>query len=40
VLAVEAVEFLRRHGFSARRMKDGFPEWREDGLPVEAVIAE
>jgi rhodanese-related sulfurtransferase/DNA-binding transcriptional ArsR family regulator len=40
VLAVQAVELLRRHGFSARRMKDGFPEWREDGLPVEAVIAE
>jgi rhodanese-related sulfurtransferase len=40
VLAVEAVELLRRHGFSARRMKDGFPEWREDGLPVEAVTAE
>jgi rhodanese-related sulfurtransferase len=40
LLAVQAVELLRRHGFGARRMKDGFPEWREDGLPVEAVIAE
>jgi rhodanese-related sulfurtransferase/DNA-binding transcriptional ArsR family regulator len=40
LLAVEAVELLRRHGFGARRMKDGFPEWREDGLPVEAVTAE
>jgi rhodanese-related sulfurtransferase/DNA-binding transcriptional ArsR family regulator len=40
VLAVEAVERLRRHGFTAQRMKDGFPEWREDGLPVEAGIAE
>ena len=40
VLAVEAVELLRRHGFTAQRMKDGFPEWREDGLPVEAVIVE
>jgi rhodanese-related sulfurtransferase len=40
VLAVQAVELLRRHGFSARRLKDGFPEWREDGLPVEAAIAE
>jgi rhodanese-related sulfurtransferase len=37
VLAVQAVELLRRHGFAARRMVDGFPEWREDGLPVEAV---
>ena len=35
VLAVQAVEFLRRHGFAARRLRDGFPEWREDGLPVE-----
>jgi rhodanese-related sulfurtransferase len=37
VLAVQAVELLRRHGFSARRLQDGFPEWREEGLPVEAV---
>jgi rhodanese-related sulfurtransferase len=39
VLAVQAVELLRHHGFSARRMVDGFPEWREDGLPVEATAA-
>ena len=37
VLAVQAVELLRRHGFDARRLKDGFPEWREAGLPVEAA---
>ena len=36
VLAVEAVELLRNRGFTARRLEDGFPEWREDGLPVEA----
>jgi rhodanese-related sulfurtransferase len=36
VLAVHAVELLRDHGFAARRMADGFPEWREDGLPVES----
>lgn len=36
VLAVQAVELLRRRGFSARRLQDGFPEWREDGFPVEA----
>jgi len=35
VLAVQAVEMLRRHGYAARRLEDGFPEWREDGLPVE-----
>ena len=37
VLAVQAVELLRSHGFAARRLKDGFPEWREAGLPVEAA---
>ena len=37
VLAVQAVELLRHHGFAARRMADGFPEWREDGLPIEAT---
>jgi len=26
---------LRAKGFQARRMEDGFPEWREAGLPVE-----
>ena len=36
---VQAVELLRSHGFTARRLKDGFPEWREDGFPVEAVGA-
>ncbi len=38
VLAVQAVELLRQHGFSARRLQDGFPEWREDGFPVEAAV--
>jgi rhodanese-related sulfurtransferase len=37
VLAVQAVELLRQRGFSARRLQDGFPEWREDGFPVEAA---
>jgi DNA-binding transcriptional ArsR family regulator len=37
VLAVEAVELLRGHGFSADRLEDGFPEWRQAGLPVEAA---
>jgi rhodanese-related sulfurtransferase len=35
VLAFEAVARLREHGFQARRLEDGFPEWREAGLPVE-----
>lgn len=35
VLAFEAVAQLRAKGFKARRLEDGFPEWREAGLPVE-----
>jgi rhodanese-related sulfurtransferase/DNA-binding transcriptional ArsR family regulator len=35
VLAFEAVALLRKRGFRARRLEDGFPEWRAQGLPVE-----
>ncbi len=35
VLAYEAIALLRRHGFRARRLEDGFPEWKATGLPVE-----
>jgi ArsR family transcriptional regulator len=35
VLAFEAVALLRKRGFTARRLEDGFPEWRAQGLPVE-----
>jgi rhodanese-related sulfurtransferase len=34
VLAPLALELLRRGGFTARRLEDGFPEWRRAGLPV------
>jgi rhodanese-related sulfurtransferase len=34
VLSYEAVAALRTHGFSARRLEDGLPEWRALGLPV------
>jgi ArsR family transcriptional regulator len=34
VLAPQAVEMLSRRGFNARRLADGFPEWRRAGLPV------
>jgi rhodanese-related sulfurtransferase len=34
VFADEAVRELRRRGFSARRLRDGFPEWKRAGLPV------
>lgn len=36
VLSYEAVAALRAHGFNARRLEDGLPEWRAAGLPVEA----
>lgn len=34
VLAFEAVQRLRESGVDARRMEDGFPEWKQAGLPV------
>ena len=34
VLAVEAVRLLKAKGFRARRLEDGVPEWRAQGLPV------
>lgn len=34
VYAVEAVEILRRHGYRARRVSDGLPDWRAAKLPV------
>jgi rhodanese-related sulfurtransferase/predicted transcriptional regulator len=36
VFADEAVRTLRRKGYRAQRLEDGFPEWREEGLPVAA----
>jgi rhodanese-related sulfurtransferase/DNA-binding transcriptional ArsR family regulator len=36
VLAPQAVERLRAHGYRVRRLADGFPEWRLAGLPVAA----
>jgi rhodanese-related sulfurtransferase/DNA-binding transcriptional ArsR family regulator len=35
VLAFEAVAALRKEGFSARRLEEGYPEWKAAGLPVE-----
>ncbi|MBF0152371.1 MAG: metalloregulator ArsR/SmtB family transcription factor [Magnetococcales bacterium] len=35
VLSFEAVARLREKGFNARRMEEGFPEWRQADLPVE-----
>ena len=37
VLAPQAIEMLRRAGLRARRLEEGFPEWRLSGLPVAAA---
>lgn len=34
LLAPRALDVLRAHGLRARRLEDGFPEWRLAGLPV------
>ncbi|MFA5811293.1 MAG: metalloregulator ArsR/SmtB family transcription factor [bacterium] len=34
VLALKAVEYLRKRGFDAIRLEDGIPDWRAKGLPV------
>jgi rhodanese-related sulfurtransferase/DNA-binding transcriptional ArsR family regulator len=34
IYAPTAVNALRRRGFQAQRLEDGFPEWRLAGLPV------
>ena len=39
VYADEAVLELNRWGFRARRLIDGFPEWKRAGLPVAASVA-
>jgi len=40
VLADDAVRLLRRRGRTARRLEDGFPEWRHARLPTQTVSAE
>jgi rhodanese-related sulfurtransferase/DNA-binding transcriptional ArsR family regulator len=35
VLAFEAVATLRKKGFTARRLEEGYPEWRAAGLPID-----
>ncbi len=34
VLAVEAIDMLRAHGFEALRLEDGVPDWRARGFTV------
>jgi len=36
VYADDAVRLLRRRGFNARRLEDGYPEWKRAGLPIVA----
>lgn len=39
VMALQAVVTLRARGRAARRLVDGFPEWRAAGLPIETEAA-
>lgn len=36
LMSFEAVQLLRKKGIKARRLRDGMPEWRTAGLPVES----
>ena len=38
VYADRAVEILRASGRRARRLREGFPEWKAAGMPVETQI--
>jgi rhodanese-related sulfurtransferase/DNA-binding transcriptional ArsR family regulator len=38
VLAAEAVRLLRKRGVDAVRLKEGYPEWRDAGLPVQSAL--
>lgn len=35
VLAFDAVAQLRKRGIKARRLEEGYPEWKRAGLPIE-----
>lgn len=37
VMSLEAVRLLRGHGYRARPMDGGLPDWRDEGWPVEAA---
>ena len=40
LMATEAVEFLQKKGYRARRVEFGVSEWREHGFPVEMTNRE
>ncbi len=35
MLAYDAMVLLREEGYQARRLEEGFPEWRKAGMPVD-----
>jgi len=35
MMSFDAVEQLRQHGYRARRLEDGYPEWKTEQLPVD-----
>ncbi len=37
VLSFEAVAALRARSYNARRLEDGYPEWKASGLPIETA---
>jgi rhodanese-related sulfurtransferase/predicted transcriptional regulator len=37
VLSFEAVAQLRRRGFKASRLEEGYPEWKDAGLPIDGA---
>ena len=39
VFADEALRVLKQHGYRARRLAEGFPEWRAAGLPSEQPLS-
>jgi rhodanese-related sulfurtransferase/DNA-binding transcriptional ArsR family regulator len=39
VLAAEAVKTMRARGYRAFRFAEGYPEWRDAGLPVDSAAA-
>jgi rhodanese-related sulfurtransferase len=39
LMSFEAVDVLRRRGLTARRLEDGYPEWKLEGLPIESSAA-
>jgi rhodanese-related sulfurtransferase len=38
VYSVEAVEILRKHGYRARRVEEGLPDWRSAGMPIDSTL--